>query len=168
MADVLAAAHAAIADAGATPREKLLAQGVIAMMEDAEKLVALVEHDRDRLLTIVRLVLQEHMSEIHHARETSHMCALERTGDRVGERRRMRSCGACGESGHYRQKCPTVPYTPPSTKSRSVRAAEMYLRGGTTMRLAAETFGVSHQAVAQAAKTILQRRRVATRAREQS
>ena len=90
MADVLAAAHAAIIDAGATSREKLLAQGVIAMMEDAEKLVALVEHDRDRLLTIVRLVLQERMSEIHHARETSHMCALERLVHEYDEAKKRR------------------------------------------------------------------------------
>jgi hypothetical protein len=78
MADVLAAAHAAIADVGATPREKLLAQGVIAMMEDAGKLIALVENDRDQLLMIVRGVITERVGDIRHARETSMMCKLER------------------------------------------------------------------------------------------
>jgi hypothetical protein len=78
MADVLAAARDAIADQTATDREKLLAQGVLAMMEDTGKLIALVEIDRDRLLTITRRVINERIEDIRHARETSMMCQLER------------------------------------------------------------------------------------------
>lgn len=58
-----------------------------------------------------------------------------------------KKCGACGEAGHYKRSCPTVPYQDPKDDSAKIKAVQRtiveLLESGNFLETAANAAGIT-------------------------